>query len=172
MSQTIERKAGAGNRFARAGGGWRRLVLMGTLAATLAGCQPRATPESDIVLAVRKNDVQTVRTWLQAGGDPNQKSREGDPLLYIASGAVGGPGVARALIEAGADVSGRGATGRTPLENAAGWCDVAAVGLLLGAGAQRGPLANPDQASKIVCQQPLDRRARVFALLGIADPLL
>lgn len=147
-----------------------QLLAVLFVAVAVAACQPRATPEEEIIGAVRQNDVATVRAWLAAGGDANAKSRNGDPLIYIAAGPLGGSDVTRVLIAGGADVTARGAKGRTPLENAAGWCDVAVLDLLLQAGAPLGRLENPQQAGRIVCQQPRERRARVFSLLGVADP--
>lgn len=146
------------------------LALVVLASQMLGACQPRAVPEDQIVIAVRQNDVGTVHEWLAGGGDANLKTRDGDPLLYVAAGPRGGIDVAETLIGGGADVNGKNEDGRTVLENAAGWCDVEMVRLLLNSGADLGRLSQPADADRIICKQPFDRRAAVFALLGVSDP--
>ena len=106
---------------------WPALAL---LVLALGACQPRAVPNDPIIASVRANDAAAIAAYIANGGDVNLKDREGNPLLYIASGPQGGPEAVAALIAAGARVDTRSAKGRTPLENAVGWCDIQMVQLL------------------------------------------
>lgn len=141
------------------------LILGLGLAGLVGGCQPRGKTEDPIFTAVRNNDKNAVKTFLAGGGDPNMSNRDGDPLLYVASGPKGGIAVASVLIAAGADVNKPAATGRTPLVNAVSWCDVQMVTLLLAAGANKGKLADPVEAGKIACRQPVANRQQTLMLL-------
>ncbi len=139
------------------------------LMLALGGCQKRPGPEDPVVMAVRANDAGEVQAYLDAGGDPDLRSREGDTLLYIASGSKGGVEVAKLLIANGADVDLAADNGRTPLANAAGWCDTARVALLLDAGASVRPLAMSDGGLEgSVCKQPEGSRQDILALLRAA----
>lgn len=140
------------------------LVLM---ALTLGACQPRATPNDPIVASVRANDVAAIDAFIAAGGNVNLRDREGNPLIYLASGPQGGPEGAARLIQAGARIDVTGATGRTPLENAVGWCDVDIVQLLLFAGANPLPLGK-GKAETVACKAPQDRRLQVLDIIAKA----
>lgn len=137
----------------------------------LGGCQQRAGQEDEVIVAVRGNDAAAVQTYLDGGGDPNLTSREGDPLLYIAAGPKGGVEVMRLLIANGADLELAADNGRTPLANAAGWCDTARVALLLQAGASVRPLAVADGGlGESACKQPEALRQQTLELLRAARP--
>lgn len=146
---------------------WMRATVAMLSTAALGACQSRAVPNDPVVAAVRANDVAAVERFLQAGGNANLTDREGNPLLYLASGAQSGLGVAADLIAAGADLNGKGATGRTPLENALGWCDVNMVQMLLTAGASADNLAG-GVAERVACAAPADSRAAVLDLIDKA----
>ena len=93
------------------------------------GCSGK-THSSDIFEAVNNNDVEYVRAWT---GDINL-SKNGECLLYIATGPKGGDDVVKMLLSKGANPNGTG-TGYSPLMNAASWCSDKSVGLLIEAGA-------------------------------------
>lgn len=99
----------------------------------VSGCYPSSNV-TDICSIVAKNDVSSLQKWIEEGGDPNYISRHGESLLYIATGPNGGIEVVSLLIEAGANVD-SGSGHYTPLMNAASWCDVPTVLLLLEHGA-------------------------------------
>lgn len=135
------------------------------LASVLTGCQPRQSNDP-IVTSVAENEVAAVQRYLEEGGDPNMKTRDGKPLLFIASGPKGGEDVAKLLLDAGADPNAATEDGRTPLHNAAAWCDVEMVQLLI-AGGVNLTLANGDgeTALDVVCKSPADRRSEVNGIL-------
>ncbi len=143
--------------------GLMRMVLV-IVALSLSACLPRAVPNDPIVSSVRNNDVEAFDAFVAKGGDVNLTDREGNPLIYLAAGPQGGTEIMARLIEAGADINATGASGRTPLENAVGWCDVEMVQLLLFAGADFTSLGN-GKAKETACKAPADRRAIVILLI-------
>ena len=145
----------------RAGLMWTAVVI---LMLSLSACLPRAVPNDPIVSSVRNNDVAALDAFIADGGDVNLTDREGKPLIYLAAGPQGGTEVMARLIEAGAKINATGASGRTPLENAVGWCDVEMVQLLLYAGADFTSLEN-DRVKEVVCKAPADRRASVILMI-------
>lgn len=151
----------------RAGG----LVVSVALVAALAGgCQNRNAQEAEIVAKVRDNDGAAVTAFLAQGGDANATDRLGNPLIYIASGPKGGTQVLGILLAAGANPNAEAANGRSALQNAAGWCDLAAVDLLVNAGAEIDRVGgNGKRARDAVCVAPADRRAAVLSRLGVAE---
>ncbi len=134
----------------------------------ISACQPRK-PEIPVASAVQKNDVDVVRQYLAQGGDPNMKSRFGDPLIFLASGRQGGVDVTRILIEAGADVNVVGRNGIPVLNSAVSWCNVEEVALLLKAGADVNKRGKKNRSVlDVVCKVPEDRRALTINILRAA----
>ena len=136
----------------------------GFAALALGGCLPRAGASDPVFKAVSQNDVTAVNSYLLKGGDVNMTNRDGETLLYVAAGAHGGLEVAARLVAAGADPELGNRSGRTPLLNALGWCDVDMVSLLLSAGARVEAVSEPE-AANAACDSPIDRRDKVLALI-------
>lgn len=144
-------------------------ALAPLLILLLAGCEARQLQETPAAGAVRNNDYQALTAYLAQGGNPNAESRDGDALLYLASGPRGGHAVLAVLLEAGADVNKGARNGRTALMNAAGWCDAQMVVMLLGAGADARALGPENKTARdSVCSGPLDRRQAVLAIFDAA----
>lgn len=134
------------------------LLILGLMLPLTTGCLPRATSDDPVVIAVRNDEPSEVRAYLRDGGDPNLKSRDGDPLLYIAAGPLGGHRVAKLLIEAGADVNAKSRNGRTAFENAVGWCDLETIALLVEAGANTDMSKTDHEALNATCVGPNGQR--------------
>ncbi|MCB9994350.1 MAG: ankyrin repeat domain-containing protein [Hyphomicrobiaceae bacterium] len=147
------------------------LILVLIAAMSVAGCsQTRPQREPPVVTAVVQNDVVTLRQYLAEGGDPNYTTAEGDPLIYLATGARGGLEVTEALVTAGADLSAVNSEGRPALHNAAGWCNVAIVDLLIRSGASLSQTGkNGESLDEVVCARPPDRRQQVLDLIAGAQ---
>lgn len=115
-------------------------MLRGTLAlallVALSGCQSKS-PDEQLILAARANDVAEVKQLLAAGADANadQVPRyQGRPPLFHAA-TFGYLEVAQALIDEGARVDYADPSGLTPLMVAALNGPPAMVELLLSKGA-------------------------------------
>jgi len=83
--------------------------------------------------SVLHNRPLMLQAYLLAGGDPNAQTPHG-PLAYLATGPNGGEQVLDVLLKQGADPNIR-FNGETPLMNAASWCALNLVQLLVQAGA-------------------------------------
>lgn len=144
-----------------------KLSLIAMVGTTLIACsQPRPQAEHPVFAAVMDNDVTITNQFLAEGGDPNLTNSRGDPLLYVASGARGGTEVAEMLIVGGANVNLANAAGRTPLHNAAGWCNASIVALLMENNADvRAVDGQGTSVIDAVCATPEERRQDVLALL-------
>lgn len=135
------------------------------LVLLLTACMPRQSNDP-VVTAVANNDLVAVQQYLDEGGDPNMKTRDAKPLLFIASGPKGGEAVAKLLLDAGADPNATTEDGRTPLHNAAAWCDVEMVQLLIASGADLNRTnGDGETALDVVCKSPADRRSEVNGIL-------
>lgn len=149
-------------------------AALAVIASGLAGCDGEGgigfgCRNPSVVQAVRDNDVLAVLEYLDGGGDADATSCDGDSLVYIATGPRGGTDVLSALLDVGADPDKRSEEGRTPLMNAAGWCDLAAVTMLLQAGADPAVEAPGGRSAlSSVCYEPADRRAATLELIETA----
>ncbi|WP_404402929.1 ankyrin repeat domain-containing protein [Pelagibacterium halotolerans] len=149
--------------------GLARVAAMGLAVATLAGCQPRDGQDIEIAAAVRSDDGAAVQRYLDAGGDPDAVTRDGQPLVYLATGPRGGMDVLSVLIAGGAALDKPAKNGRTALMNAAGWCDASMVAVLIAAGADpRHVTPGGETVRDAVCAGPLDRRAEVLNIIDAA----
>lgn len=134
----------------------------------LSGCsRAQFFPQPEVAFAaVRDNDTEALQQFLDGGLDVNKISRLGTSLIYVAIGPKGGHEVLEMLIANGADVSRGNKKGRTPLMNAAGWCDGLAITMLLEAGADVAFIAKSGKsASDEVCVSPPELRRQALNLL-------
>jgi len=110
-----------------------------SLVFLLVACSPTKPPSNppsvaEAFAAVDADDAQTLERYLNAGGNPNERSADGQTMLYVATGPHGGENVLRLLLARGAkpDI---GFRKYTPLMNASSWCWLRGVQLLISAGA-------------------------------------
>ncbi len=87
--------------------------------------------------AALEGDLEAVRRYIEAGADLNAKEPLGGSTPLIIAATFGRTEVAKALIEAGADVDQRNNEGSTALLSAAFLCRTEIVAALLAAGADR-----------------------------------
>lgn len=149
----------------------RLILLLGVplMLAGLSACAERPGKPTEMAQAVRDNDALKVKKLLEEGADPNFVSESAGPLIYIAAGPKGGAEVALVLLKAGADPNAAASDGRLPLQNAASWCSINVVSLLLEAG------ANPHKKGKgektaldDTCRQPQREREIILEMLRTA----
>lgn len=152
----------------------RALIVFG-LAGLLAACgtpQERSAKnivsdeQSRVFAFVRDNDAESLEAYLATGGDANLVDEEGETLLHWATGAKGGAEVTQVLLERGALVNAINARGRSALHNAASWCSIDIMALLLGHGAD-AQLRDGSGVSieDAVCARPAQRRDEALGLL-------
>ena len=109
-----------------------------------------------------------VRTILGLGGDPNRKGlRDITPLMMAAAAAEPDPAVVQLLLDKGADVTARDASGRTALDWALLQGDTSVAQLLKRSGA---PEASRLPGPPAPVAQPRTPRAAVEAALAILQP--
>ncbi|MCF4098981.1 ankyrin repeat domain-containing protein [Maritalea mediterranea] len=143
-----------------------KLLLILPLFAALMACDERPGKPSELEQAVRDNNALKVQQMLAEGADPNFASESAGPLIYIAAGPKGGAEVTLVLLQAGADPNAANSDGRLPLQNAASWCSVNIVSLLLEAGANPHMKGKGDKtALDDTCKRPQTERELIVNML-------
>ncbi|MDE3016658.1 MAG: ankyrin repeat domain-containing protein [Pseudomonadota bacterium] len=94
------------------------------------------SPKDEIIYRASLGRADDVRLLLKQGASPNEKNHAGVPLLSLAAARIDGEGinVAKVLVDAGADVNGNDAIGRTALFYAANSGNLPMVKYLLDKG--------------------------------------
>ena len=94
-------------------------------------------PQIDIHTAVITGNLEAVQQHIQAGTDLNEKDPFGGSSPLISAAVFGKPEIAKALIEAGADLNFQNKDGSTALHTAAFFCHPDIVRMLLDKGADK-----------------------------------
>jgi len=119
--------------------------LLGVVILTLAACGPRTAqqketikpPAVDIHTATVLGDLKSIQQHIRAGSDMNEKEPVMGSTPLISAAVFGKPDIARALIEAGADLDIQNSEGSTALHTAAFLCRKNIVEMLLEHGADK-----------------------------------
>jgi hypothetical protein len=110
--------------------------------------------------------VDAIRRHIAAGTDLNAPDASGGSTPLIIAATFGRTAVARALIDAGADVNRRNNDGATALLTAALFCRTQIVEALLTAGADRTIRNNSGSTALDVVTVPFDRIKGIYDYLG------
>ena len=94
-------------------------------------------PDMDIHTAALTGNLEVIKQHIQAGTDLNQKEAMGASTPLILAAVFGKTAVARALIDAGADINYQNKEGSTALHTAAFFCRTEIVQMLLGKNADK-----------------------------------
>ncbi len=116
--------------------------------------------------AALEGDLEAVRRYIEAGADLNAKEPLGGSTPLIIAATFGRTEVAKALIEAGADVDQRNNEGSTALLSAAFLCRTEIVAALLAAGADRSITNNAGSTPLDVVSAPFEAIKGAYDLLG------
>jgi ankyrin repeat protein len=140
-------------------------VLIGFVFGMTAGLVPWIRSSDFAVYAVSRDRPDLLHLYFLVGGNANQLTAEGS-LAYVATGPNGGNAVLAILLRHGADPN-RGIGRNTPLMNAASWCYVDGLRLLIAAHADPS-LKNErgKTAIDMVCSAPQDLAIAAKHYLG------
>lgn len=105
-----------------------------------SGANPKrqilTTGHSSVIVAIRENQLETLKILLEHGGDPNGTDQIGwRPLHHTVGPSYERPDAIRTLVQCGAMVDGQDGLQRTALHRAAGFGHVESVRVLLALGA-------------------------------------
>lgn len=114
--------------------------LNAALLLLASGANPKRqispTGHSSVIVAIRENQLETLKILLEHGGDPNGTDQVGwRPLHHTVGPDYERPDAIRALVQHGAVVDGQDGLQRTVLHRAAGFGHVESVRVLLALGA-------------------------------------
>jgi NAD(P)-dependent dehydrogenase (short-subunit alcohol dehydrogenase family) len=145
--------------------------LIQMLDEALAGAQPSPSPStraspSGLHRAALEGDLEAVRQHIVAGADLNEREPSGGSTPLITAATFGQTDVAKALIEAGADVDLRNNDGSTALLTAALFCRSEIVEALLDAGADKSIRNNSGSAALDVVSVPFESIREIYDYLG------
>ena len=99
-------------------------------------------PEIDIQMAVLSGNLEAVRQHIEAGTDINKKDAMSGATPLISAASFGKTDIAKALIDAGANLTPKNNDGSTALHVAAFFCRVEIVQMLIDAQANKTTLNN------------------------------
>ncbi|MGB5652370.1 MAG: ankyrin repeat domain-containing protein [Robiginitalea sp.] len=120
-------------------------TLTGACGESNAGSKDQVAvtqPEVDLQTAVISGNLEAVRQHIKGGADLNGKDAFSGSSPLITAATFDKPKIAKALIDAGADLSVKNNDGSTALHAAAFFCRVEIVQLLIDAGADKTTLNN------------------------------
>ncbi len=124
------------------------------------------TPHVDIHTATFMGDMDAIRQHIEAGSDLNEKEPTVGSSPLISAAVFGKTEVARALIEAGADVNQQNNEGSTALHSAAFLCRKEIVGMLLDNGADKELKNNFGSTALESVAAPFDAVKEIYDLFS------
>jgi ankyrin repeat protein len=116
--------------------------------------------------AAMEGSLEAIRQHMEGGANPNERERSGGSSPLITAATFGQTEVAKALIEAGADVDQSNYDGSTTLLTAALFCRTEIVEALLDAGADRSIRNNAGSTALDVVTVPFDAIKEIYDYLG------
>ena len=133
--------------------------------STKAGVKP---PQIDIHTAVVTGNLDAVRQHIAAGSDINVKDPFGGSSPLISATVFGKPEIAKALIDAGANLNFQNNDGSTALHTAAFFCRPEIVKMLLDKGADKTIKNNYNATAYESVVTPFQDVKSVYDMIGKA----
>ena len=153
------------------------LVLM-TSACAQSGNKPKSQadnkveakaeiekPQMDIQMAVISGNLEAVKQHIQAGTDMNRKDAMSGSTPLITAASFGKIDIAKALIDAGADLGLQNNDGSTALHVAAFFCRIEIVQALIDAQADKTPLNNFGATARQTVMGPFAEIKPIYEML-------
>ena len=144
--------------------------LVGKFIASLgqpASARPtRMPPSVGLHEAALKGDLEAIRQYIEMGSDLNEKDAAGGSSPLIIAATFGRADVARALIDAGADVDHQNNEGSTALHTAALFCHTKIVEALLDKGADKQIRNNTGSTALMAVEGPFEAIKFVYDYFG------
>jgi len=122
-------------------------------------------PKMDLQTAVISDDLAVVRQHIEAGTALNQKDAFSNSTPLITAATFGRTEIAKALIDAGADLSQKNNDGSTALHAAAFFCRVEVVQLLIDAKADKTILNNFGATPAQTVQGPFGEIKPIYEMM-------
>lgn len=152
--------------------------LVQMLDEALEGSRSTAKPVTEtpstvaIHVAALKGNLEAIRKHIKSGANLNEKDQVGGSSPLIIAATFGRTEVAKALIEAGAEIDQRNNDGSTALHTAALFCHTDIVKALLDRGADRSIRNNSGSTALELVSGPFDAMKGTYDFFGtILKPL-
>jgi len=124
-----------------------------------------AKPEIDMQTAVISGNIEAVKEHIKAGTDLNQKEQMSGSTPLISAATFDKLEIAKALIDAGADLSIQNNDGATALHTAAFFCRVEIVQLLIDANADKSIRNNFGATARESVLGPFEQIKPVYTMM-------
>lgn len=122
-------------------------------------------PEIDIQTAVISGNFEAVTEHIKAGTDLNQKEQMSGATPLMSAATFDKPEIAKALIDAGADLSIKNNDGATALHSAAFFCRVEIVQMLIDANADKSIRNNYGATARESVMGPFEQIKPVYVMM-------
>lgn len=124
-----------------------------------------SAPEMDILAAVISGNLGVVKQHIDAGTDLNKKDPMSGSTPLITAATFGKNEIAKALIDAGADLSIKNNDGSTALHSAAFFCRVEIVQLLIDANVDKDQRNNFGVTARESVMGPFEQVQPIYAMM-------
>ena len=122
-------------------------------------------PKIDLQMAVISGNLEAVKQHIEAGTDINQKEAMSGSTALISAASFGKIEIAKALIDAGADLSAKNNDGSNALHVAAFFCRIEIVQLLIDAKADKTILNNYGATARQTVMGPFEEVKPIYEML-------
>lgn len=123
------------------------------------------TPNMDLQTAILSDNLEVVAQHIQAGSDINKKDAMSGSTPLITAASFGKEKIAKALIEAGADLAIKNNDGATALHTATFFCRVEIVQLLIDANADKSAKNNFGATPRETVMGPFEDIKPIYEML-------